>query len=254
MIRIARRPVALVLAAPLLVGWSFFDAFHRNVEEGNQRAETGEADAALQHYDEAQRVNPSSPIPDFNRGLVHSGQGDVEAARDAYLSAAASEDAAIASDALYNLGNLFTENQDYENAINAYLQSLDRDPTDADARRNLEIALRQQQQQQEQQQQEQQQDEENDDPNEDEQENQQEQPNEDEQDESEQEQPESPQPEQNEQPEEQEPEQEQAPQPQEQFSREDAERLLNAVQTDELKVLEELQDEQEAQAVSANDW
>ncbi len=58
------------LALPLLVGWSFFDPFHEHVENGNRNGEKGEADAALQHYGEAARVDPSSPIPDFNRGIV----------------------------------------------------------------------------------------------------------------------------------------------------------------------------------------
>ena len=46
-----RRPrsAALLLAVwPLLAGWSFFDPFHKNVEQGNKDAEAGETDAALQ--------------------------------------------------------------------------------------------------------------------------------------------------------------------------------------------------------------
>jgi hypothetical protein len=51
-----------------------------------------------------------------------------------------------------------------------------------------------------------------------------------------------------------EPEEEQPQRSEERLSREDAERLLNAIQSDELKVLEELQDQQEGQAVVEYDW
>ncbi len=44
------------------------------------------------------------------------------------------------------------------------------------------------------------------------------------------------------------------PQPEERLTREDAERLLNAVQSDELEVLEELRPEQPRPGASPHDW
>jgi tetratricopeptide (TPR) repeat protein len=230
------------LALPLLVGWSFFDPFHENVEKGNRAAAEGASEEALRRYSEAARVDPGSPIPDFNRGLVLAEQEDAGAAEDAYRAAAASEDTAIAADALYNLGNLHFGNGEYQPAVDSYLESLDLDPGDADARRNLEIALKRLEEQQQQQQQQDQQD----------QQQQQDQEPQDEQKEDGQP-PEDPsEPQENEQPEEE--PGEQPPPPEEQFTREDAERLLNAIQTDELKVLEQLKPDQEAPGVTANDW
>jgi tetratricopeptide (TPR) repeat protein len=150
--------VALLAALPLLGGWSFFDPFHENVEKGNKLAEGEQADAALERYGEAARLDPGSPIPDFNRGIVLSGQGKAQEAGDAFLGAAAAEDPQVAADALYNLGNVLLEAQQYEPAVEAYLSSLDLDPDDADARRNLEIAWKRLEQQQQEQQQEQDQD------------------------------------------------------------------------------------------------
>jgi Ca-activated chloride channel family protein len=235
----------VILLAPCLVGWSFFDPFHEHVEKGNEKA-AEEASTALEHYDEARRVNPGSPIPDFNRGIVLSREGQTEEAGDAFLAAAASDDPTIAADALYNHGNTLLEAEQFAPAIEAYLRSLDLDPADDDARRNLEIAvqrLEEQQQQQEQQQQDQNQDE-----NQDQQEQQQ-QP----QDQGENE--EQQQPENNESPqeEEQQPQPEPGP-PEERLTREDAERLLNAIESDELKVLQQLlEQEQETRGVGV-DW
>lgn len=244
------RGAVLVLAAfPLLTGWSFFDPFHANVEKGNREAEAGEADKAIERYDEAAKVDPSSPIPDFNRGIVLSEKGDVEKALDSFRAASASEDPEVAADALYNMGNVYMQGEQYEPAIDSYLKSLDLDPVDADARRNFELALRklQEQQQQQQQQQDQDQDQDqNEDQNQDQkpQDDQEQEPQEDEQQQS----PDQPQDQQEEEPQEQ-------PQPEEEkLSREDAERLLNAVQSDELKVLEQLQQKEPPKGVVTRDW
>jgi len=257
----------------MLAGWSFFDPFHKEVEKGNGLAGEGEHDAALHHYDEASRLDPGSPIPDFNRGIVLSGQGKAQEAGDAFLGAAAAEDPRVAADALYNLGNVLLEAQQYEPAVEAYLSSLDLDPEDADARRNLEIAWKrleeqqQQQQQQNQDQQNQDQDQQDQDQQSQDQQQQDQQPQ-DEQDQQDDPQPEqqTPQDEEQEQPEEgeqpqndqspaQPDEEQQPPSPQEMMSREDAERLLNAVQSDELKVLQKLQEDAEKDAGGVtDDW
>ncbi|MGH2571129.1 MAG: hypothetical protein ACRDGR_07890 [bacterium] len=238
-----RSRAVLLLTAPCLVGWSFFDPFHENVEKGNEKAQTQEAEAALQRYEEARRVEPASPIPDFNRGIVLSRDGKTEEAGDAFLAAAASDEPAIAADALYNHGNTLLEAEQFAPAIDAYLKSLDLDPADADARRNLEIAARRLEQQQQQQQQQQNR-------NQDEgekQEQQQPQP----QDEGQNEEPQPNDPSQQEEP--GEPPQPQGP-PEERLSREDAERLLNAVESEELKVLQQLlEQEQETKGVPL-DW
>ncbi len=229
---------ALLLTLPWLVAWSFFDPFHQNVEEGNEKAEEGGSEEALSHYDEAARVNPSSPIPDFNRGLVLSGD-DPTQAMDAFRAAAASQDPSVVADALYNLGNVHLEGEEFEPAIESFLKSLDLDPTDGDARRNLEIALeRLREQEQQPQDQEQNQDE-----------NQEEQPQEQEPEDD---------PNHEEQPKpEDDPEEEPPPEPrrqEERLSREDAERLLNAVQSEELKTLEELQQQEVQEGVVTHDW
>jgi tetratricopeptide (TPR) repeat protein len=238
--------------APLLLGWSFFDPFHEHVEKGNALAEEGESAEALRNYEEAARVNPSSPIPDFNAGVVEAREGKREAARDSFLAAAASEDREIAADALYNLGNVLLEDGQVEAAVEAYLKSLDLDPVDPDARRNLEIAARrlmqnppppsssdsQQRQQQEEK------DQEEGSPKE--------QPKPPEETPPEDSRGESP-PREEDSGREESPAPEELP-PEERLSREDAERLLNAIASDELKVLQKLQPKEEEPAGVKYDW
>lgn len=245
--------VLLIVAAWLACGgWSFFDPFHKWVEKGNEAAANGATEDALAYYGEAGRERPSNAIPDFNSGIVHARQGEADPAKSDFLAAAASPDPEIAADALYNLGNVLLQEKDARGAVEAYLRSLDLDGDDPDARRNLELAVQmldeqQQAQQQEQQRQEQSQQDEQDEKSDQQQQQQPDEtpPNEeDSQNES---------PQADEQQEEQ-PEEKQLP-PQERLSREDAERLLNAIESDELKVLEQLHDKDEpSQGVSGNDW
>jgi tetratricopeptide (TPR) repeat protein len=245
-----RSSLLLLAALFLLTGWSFFDPFHEHVEKGNREARAAQPDSALKRYEEAARIDPGNPIPDFNRGIVLSGKGEHGVAKDAFAAAAASEDPEIAADALFNLGNVLMANQELGPAVESYLASLDLDPDDADAQKNLEIAFRlleeQQQQQQQQQEDQEQQKQENDQQQQEKEEPSEEpseEPNQNESPDSEQQQEETP-----------EPRPEEVP-PEERLSREDAERLLNAIESDELKVLQQLQaKEGESKEVVSNDW
>jgi tetratricopeptide (TPR) repeat protein len=230
---------ALAVLLTCLGGWSFFDPFHARVEKGNRAAKDGDVLSAVEEYGKASRERPESPVPDFNTGVVQARKGDAEAAKNALLAASASDDVPIAADALYNLGNVMLEAKQPDQAVEAYLKSLDLDPHDADARRNLEIALRRLEQQQQQQQQGPQ--------------------------DQEQQQPQQPKDE--EKPENEEPQDQQQPQPEQpgpdstetqpqpdKLSREDAERLLNAIRGDEMKVLQQLQEKNPGPEVPGNDW
>ncbi len=248
------RSLLLVAALLSLGGWSFFDPFHKWVEKGNDAAAEGKDEDALTYYGEAAREKPSSPIPDFNSGIVHARQGEADPAKSDFLAAAASPDPEIAADALYNLGNVLLQEKDARGAVEAYLRSLDLDADDADARRNLELAVQmlEQQEQQPQQQEQQQQEQPKQDEQDEEGEQQQQQPDESPPNEEDS-QNESPQADEDQQ-EEEEPEERELP-PEERLSREDAERLLNAIESDELKLLEQLHDKDEpSQGVGGNDW
>jgi tetratricopeptide (TPR) repeat protein len=254
--------------ALVLGGWSFFDPFHEHVEKGNKKAREQKPDEALGRYDAAAKEAPSSPIPDYNRALVLAREGRVAEAKQAFESAQAAPDSSIAADAHYNFGNLLLDQNDSKGAIEQYLRSLDLDPADPDARRNLEIAMRRMEEQQQQQQQQNQQNEDSKEKDE-----QKDSPNQD-QDSSESEKKDEPSsdPQKNPQQEEQpkEPQEnapdsssspgEEPPQPSSsaplegRLSREDAARLLNAIQSDELRVLRKLEDKKGQASEVANDW
>ncbi|HEU5182341.1 MAG TPA: tetratricopeptide repeat protein [Candidatus Polarisedimenticolia bacterium] len=124
-------------------------------KEGNKLYEEKKYPEALKRYTEAQLAAPDSPQLHYNLGNVFFRQGEVEKAREEYRRALAAADASLDPRAVYNLGNTFFSQQQYQEAVDAYQRALKLAPKDMDAKRNLELALlamKQQQQQQQQQQ------------------------------------------------------------------------------------------------------
>ena len=217
------------------------------MEAGIAAYEDEEWDTALSHYDAALERLGVAPEVDFNKALVLIAQGEVEGAKtllDGVLLA--SEDSELGASVRYELGNLAFDAEDWDGAIEHYVECLKLRPEHGNAKWNLELArLKKKEQEEEQEQENEDQENENEDgednedeqeqnenedeqeqeqnENEDEQEQEQEQNEDEKQDEGEQEQeeeqeePEEPEePEQEEEqpePEEQEQEQEQAPAP-----------------------------------------
>lgn len=192
---------------------------YRRNRQGNRSFEQGDLEAALRDYAEAQGLAPDDPRLLYNMGNVLAGQGKAEEALRAFERAAGATDRTVARDARFNEGLLRMGQEDFEGAVGSFGRSLVLDPTDAEARRNLELALRrlQEQQQQQQQQQQDQQDEQDQEQNEEQKQQQQQQEQQQEQQEQQQEQ-----------------EQEQEPRDEE---TEAARRLLKALEEEEKEAL-----------------
>lgn len=146
------RPVALLL----LAGVSTFlgGEAHRRTEKGNKSYLKGQNDAALEDYQKAQAVLPEAPQLHYDLGNVLYRQENWAGAAEAYERALGAAGAELAPRAAYNLGNALFRDEKYDDAIKAYMRSLRAAPQDADAKHNLELALRalKEQQQQEKQQ------------------------------------------------------------------------------------------------------
>ena len=147
---------------------------------------------------------------------------------ESYRRAVESGDPRIEAQAWYNLGNALYKQQQLEPALEAYKEALRRNPADTDAKHNFEVTLEQLQQQQQQESDDQQ--DENDEGR-----DQQDRPqSEQEQDQEQQDQPEDQEPpeQQQDQPQEQQQENVEQPPPPGALSREEAERLLQAIDED----------------------
>jgi len=216
-------PIVALLIAFLSVS-SYAQSARKLVAQGNRAYKAGEYDKALAKYKEAKEAGGAPGVVEYNLGNAHYRLGESEPAQQAYGLSLSPKETEANSASLYNLGNAFYQGQKFEEAISAYVEALKRNPSDEDARYNLELARRmlsqaqQQQQQQNEQQENQEQDKE-----------QQEQEQQDEQQQEQQQQ-------------EEEQQQEQKPQEsqQKEMTPEEAERLLNALLQDEQNTLKEV--------------
>jgi len=88
---------------------------------------------------------PADPRVAFNAGTAHLAAGDAKRAAELLQQAAAGADDAapgIAPAAHYNLGNAQLAAGDTAAAVDSFKETLRRTPGDADAKHNLEVALR----------------------------------------------------------------------------------------------------------------
>ncbi len=238
--------ILVLILAGSVAGEGLFD----KVKKGNQAMAGGDYRKALEYYHDAETDLPESPELEYNMaGALHY-DGGYEEAVDKYQRALNSTDINTEAQAHYNLGNTLFRMQDYQKAIQSYQQTLEINPDDMDAKFNLELARRklkeqmeqqeenpQQKQQEDQQQQDQQQQQEDQEKGDQEQEQDQQQQQDQEQDQQDQEQ--QPQPQ---------------PQDKDEMSKEDAERILNALRDDEKEIQKKLKRRQVAGDYVGKDW
>lgn len=139
------RSVRLVALAMAVAGFSPFQAEERNVREGNERVAAGDAAGALPHYSAAEAAVGSRPEIDYDRGVALFRQGRADEARDAWRQALQRGAGPLSSRSSQNIGNALAALGDREGAKQAFVEALRQDPRNEDARFNLEVLLRKEQ-------------------------------------------------------------------------------------------------------------
>jgi len=144
--------VISILIVPLMVATlAAKESFKKLNDEANDRYKQGDFEEAQRLLEDAEREKPGDPVVNYNLGSVYHQEGDYDQASDSYLNAAFADDSITRAHAQYNIGNTEFRRGDYEKAIDAYKKSLALEPDDYDAKYNLEVALRRLQEQQQQQ-------------------------------------------------------------------------------------------------------
>jgi len=253
LVRAARAHAALAVALPLGVVLALglapvpagaAAAAADLVHDGNRALARGDAEAAAKRYLEALAEEPDNPVIQYNLGnALYTGQQfpDADAA---YGAAVGRADSVLTGALSYNLGNSLFRQGRYGEAADAYKRVLRRNPADEDARWNLELALRKQEEEQKKEQDQQNQDQQQDQQNQDQQQEQQNQDQQQEQQNQEQQQEQQQQEQRNqEEPQQGEsaPEPDQAPESmgEEQMTAAEAARLLEALGNEEQELLRE---------------
>ncbi len=142
--------LALTIACGTLVA----QAGRRQVEEGNRLFQEGKFQEALEKYRQAQQENPDSPIIRHNLGDARYKNQQYEEAAGDFGGNLQSPSPDLKARSYYNLGNALFRQGKLEESVKAYQDALRSNPADQDAKFNLELAmekLKQQQQQKDQQ-------------------------------------------------------------------------------------------------------
>ncbi len=109
---------------------------------GNRLLLNEQPDAALRAYQAAQVAEPDLSVPYYNAAQAYLVLGNLDAAEAALEQALRTADDEMIRRAYYNLGEVYFTRTEYAESVAAYQQVLLRDPTDEDARYNLELALK----------------------------------------------------------------------------------------------------------------
>jgi len=224
----------------------FAQAIRKKVIDGNKLYDEEKFDEALNKYRDAQVHDPESSLLKFNIGDAQYKMNKYEEAIKEYEASLNSDDILKQAQSYYNIGNTLYRLNKLPESIIAYKQSLELNPDDEDAKYNLEFVRKKlkdqaQKQQQNPQQQQQQQDQQ-----------QQQQQNQNQQKEEQQQQQQQEQQSQEE--EQQQEQQEQQKQQQQDISKEDAERILNALNEDEEKMKEARKQKVRGRISVSKDW
>lgn len=110
---------------------------------GNRAYATQDWAAAAAAYATAAAAAPERAEPAYNLANAAFRQADVAAARGQLHAALALDDGRLAQAIWYNLGHVAYNEGDYRRAAEDFKAALRLDPSDADAKHNLELALRQ---------------------------------------------------------------------------------------------------------------
>jgi len=262
MLRITSALIAIVVVS---IACSVYAEDYRDlVRKGNDAFRSGDFDKALEYYHGAETEIPESPELDYNLAGALYGTGGYEEATERFNRALNTTDVALEANAHYNLGNTYFKSGDYQKAIESYTNALRLAPGDLDAKYNLELARRmpkeqmqqeeqdQDQQQEQEQEQEQQQQPDSSQQQQDSTQQEQEQQGDQQQDQEQQDQ--QQQPDSSQQQSDSTQQQQAQSEEQKEMSKEDAERILNALKDDEQELQKNIRRQQTGAPYTGKDW
>lgn len=116
-------------------------------QKGNQAFRKGDFPKAVGQYDKALEALPAEKRLTFNRGTALLGGQKLDDALASLMAAAADPRRDVRGPALYNAGNALFAGQKVDQALDAWRQSILADPTNMEAKYNYELARRQKEQQ-----------------------------------------------------------------------------------------------------------
>lgn len=138
-----KRKVAMVIYLLFFSGSLFSQQQDKIIAKGNDLYREGKYDQAIVEYRKALERKPDNGLVMYNLANALYRQQKYAEAEELYArNANLSKDASMLNRSFYNKGLVHTRKKELEQSVAAYKQALIHDPNDADARHNLQKALR----------------------------------------------------------------------------------------------------------------
>ncbi|MBN2366106.1 MAG: tetratricopeptide repeat protein [Calditrichaeota bacterium] len=109
------------------------------IKKGIEAFDNSQWDESLQHFQDALLDDPDNPVAHYNVAEALYKKQKYEEALSSYEKALNSPDANIRQNVHYNLGNTYYQMNKYQEAIQSYIKALELNPDDEDAKHNLEL-------------------------------------------------------------------------------------------------------------------
>ena len=113
-----------------------------HLRRGNSFYQEGKYEEALQAYEEAEMLEPDAPEVHYNKACALYRQGKHEEAVQELEIATTAKDKSLQQKAWYNMGNACYRSGQLDRAIESYVRALLLDPRDLQAKQNLEFCLK----------------------------------------------------------------------------------------------------------------
>jgi len=108
-------------------------------DKGRKAYESGKYNEARAYYEHVLNNRKNDDAAQFGLGATAYKQQDMEIATRSLNAVKNSDDPSLAAKALYNLGNMFRDQQKMAESLAMYRQAIELDPMDEDAKINYEL-------------------------------------------------------------------------------------------------------------------
>lgn len=144
--------VIIINAAMACAAWAQDASPQDLVRQANEQLRAGQYDEAIEKYKRAAELLPDAAEIAYNRAIGHYRKGDFENAKEQFITSLKTRDPQLEAKAKFNLGNcayaaaLANKDhipeavEDLKSAILHYMDAIESNPEDKDARINIEMA------------------------------------------------------------------------------------------------------------------
>ena len=139
-----KNPALLACLAAFFLFTGFLETSQDTVKKGNEHFQNKRYQSALESYRKVQLKNPDAPEVLYDLGTaLYKVDSLQESAQDLEAASKKATDPKLKARAFYNNGNVQYRLGNFEEAIDSYKKALALDPTDKDAKYNLEFLQKQ---------------------------------------------------------------------------------------------------------------